>query len=635
MPVKLPEPTKQCSAASCQVMIVDDLSAAEQAAFILGREGFSVRAVASETEALRHMRETPADVILTAFAAPDIDGLRLLAQVKERYPDTQVVVMADSADIESALEAMRHGASEFLLKPFDPQDLKRVTATCMSSLRLSQDRLSLVHSNSMLTLWKMLAAGADSHAVPVYAAELARKNFESDSASLLAVQSPDRRLTVLSHAGAPLSQARVAERLTAHATAALDKDRSVTAVDVESGDCYVVVPLKAGERLLGVLALRRAGGPCFHEKAVELLDLFAAHLAIVLDALRLHDMAAQQVSELEEMVTASRSLANCVEDDLLFQRVLAGAARATGAELCALLVIEEGAPRVRTLPVMAADSEVFQGVAARLTALWEPGTPAAGHSVPLEARRALNSSAHAFMSVQGCRFGVLAAFSPRAAAFSIEDSSRLSAIAESAARARENNWRVLRITFLYNETLELLGQTVDARSPNSAGHSSQVRTYASELARAVGIQGQDLHHIEDAALLHDIGKIRVPESILRKPGELTAQEFALVAAHPAQGAELLLKASHLRCLAPSVRHHHERYDGAGYPDRLRGEAIPVGARIIALGDAFDALISPRAHRRPLTGVEARRLIGDLAGKQFDPSLTKVFLGLPIEQLIER
>lgn len=616
-------------------MIVDELSAAEQAAFILSREGFSVRAVASEAEALRHMREAPADVVLTAFNTPGVDGLRLLAQVRERYPDTQVVVMADSADIESALESMRHGASEFLLKPFDPQDLKRVTAACMSSLRLSQDRLSLAQSISMLTLWKMLAAGADSHAVPVYAAELARRNFEADSASLLSVQPQDRRLTVLSHAGAPLSQAHVTERLTIHATAALDKDRPLTAVDVDSGDCYAVAPLKAGERLLGVLALRRAGGPCFHEKAVELLSLFGAHLAIVLDALRLHDMAVQQVSELEEMVTASRSLANCVEDDLLFQRVLAGAARTTGAELCALLVIEEGAPRVRTLPVLAPDSAVFQAVSARLMALWEPETSAAGRNVPPEARRALNSCAHAVMSVQGCRFGVLAAFSPKAAAFSIEDTSRLSTIAESAARARENNWRILRITFLYNETLDLLSQTVDARSPNSAGHSSQVRTYASELARAIGIQGQDLHHIEDAALLHDIGKVRVPESLLHKPGELTAQEFALVAAHAAQGADMLMKAPHLRCLAPSVRHHHERYDGTGYPDRLRGEAIPLGARIITLGDAFDALISPRAHRRPLSAAEARGFIKDLAGKQFDPSLTRVFLGLPIEELIER
>jgi putative nucleotidyltransferase with HDIG domain len=632
---KLPEATTQSGPTACQALIVDEASSAEQAAFILGREGFSVRVASSAMEALRLLRETGADVLLTAFNAPEIDGLRLLAQIRERYPDTEVVIMADSNDIESALEAMRQGAAEFLLKPFEPQDLKRVALACMSSARLSQDKMSLAQSSSMLTLWKLLASGADTHAVPVYAAELARKNFEADSATLLSFAAAHRQLSVLSHAGVPLSQAGQTRHLIAHAQPALEKERASVATDADSGDCYAFAPLKVADRRLGVLALRRAGGPWFHERSLELLELFATHLAVLLDALRLHDVAVRQVSELEEMVTTSRSLSNCVEDDLLYQRVLTSAARVTGAELCALLIIEEGAPQVRTLPVLAPETELFEAVRSRLLAVWQPEDTAPARATPPEARRSLRSFAHAPMALQGCRFGVLGVFSPRPEAFSLEDTARLSAIAESAARARENNWRMLRITFLYNETVELLGQSIDARCPNSAGHSSQVRAYAAELARAVGIQGQDLRQIEDGALLHDIGKVRVPEAVLHKPGELTAQEFAMVAAHPVHGAEMLMAATHLRCLIPLVRHHHERYDGAGYPDRLRGEAIPVGARIIALGDAFDALISHRAHRRALSGAEARRHIAGLAGKQFDPALAGAFLKMPLEELIER
>jgi len=177
----------------------------------------------------------------------------------------------------------------------------------------------------------------------------------------------------------------------------------------------------------------------------------------------------------------------------------------------------------------------------------------------------------------------------------------------------------------YVDTMASLMEAVEAKDPYTRGHTDRVVELAVSLARAVGVSGKELRDIKRAAALHDVGKIAVPEAVIRKPGRLSPEELALMQKHPAKGESILGPLRFLNAAKPIIRHHHERYDGGGYPDGLKGKAIPLGARILAIADAYDAMTSNRPYRKAMTPAEALAEIEANAGKQFDPELVEAFV----------
>lgn len=177
-----------------------------------------------------------------------------------------------------------------------------------------------------------------------------------------------------------------------------------------------------------------------------------------------------------------------------------------------------------------------------------------------------------------------------------------------------------------------LARTLEARDPYTAGHSLRVRDFALRLARRLGLARRDLQRLSLAAKLHDVGKVGLAEGILNKPGALTGEEWAQVREHPATGERILRPIIRSRAVLSAIRSHHERYDGGGYPDGLRGEAIPLLARIIAVADTFDALTSSRAYRAALSYEAALDILAGAAGTQFDPALVALFVTLIREHL---
>jgi HD-GYP domain-containing protein (c-di-GMP phosphodiesterase class II) len=186
----------------------------------------------------------------------------------------------------------------------------------------------------------------------------------------------------------------------------------------------------------------------------------------------------------------------------------------------------------------------------------------------------------------------------------------------------------------YMATVRALSNAVEARDAYTGKHAERVAAYGIELAGAAGLEIADSPQIEFGFLLHDVGKVGVPDAILFKPGALSEDEFALIAQHPVIGSEILRDVEFLGDGKLVVRHHHERWDGRGYPDRLAGDEIPLAARIFAVADALDALTTDRPYRRGTRFWRARVEIRNHAGTQFDPDVVAAFETISDETFAE-
>ena len=180
---------------------------------------------------------------------------------------------------------------------------------------------------------------------------------------------------------------------------------------------------------------------------------------------------------------------------------------------------------------------------------------------------------------------------------------------------------------LFMQIVSALATAIDAKDTYTNGHSGRVAEYAKEIARRVGWSGKRLENIYMMGLLHDVGKIGIPDAVINKPAKLTDEEYDIIKNHPVLGARILGKIKDMPALTHGARWHHERYDGKGYPDGLSGEDIPEEARIIAVADAYDAMTSHRSYRQPLAQEIVREEIEKGRGTQFDPDFASVMLDM--------
>jgi len=176
------------------------------------------------------------------------------------------------------------------------------------------------------------------------------------------------------------------------------------------------------------------------------------------------------------------------------------------------------------------------------------------------------------------------------------------------------------------ETIMAFSEALEARDQYTAGHSRRVMEYSKSIGQCMKLDKQDIEELKRSALLHDIGKIGIPDVILKKEAKLTEEEYAVIKSHSETGAAILKYIKSFKHLVSAVYHHHERFDGEGYPDGVKGTAIPLHARIIAIADTFDAMTSSRSYRKK--ALSYRTALSELErskGIQFDPEITDIFL----------
>ena len=201
---------------------------------------------------------------------------------------------------------------------------------------------------------------------------------------------------------------------------------------------------------------------------------------------------------------------------------------------------------------------------------------------------------------------------------------------ESLVEARTNQLQTAMndLTRSYDITLEALGDALDLKDKETEGHSRRVTAFTIAIARAMGLAGDQIRIIARGAFLHDIGKMAIPDDILRKPGKLTPDQTNIMREHCYKGYQIVKKIPFLQDACDIIYSHQERFDGSGYPRGLRGTEIPLGARIFAVADTLDAITSDRPYRSRQSDAAARTEIEEWSGRQFDPEVVKVFLAMP-------
>jgi len=214
----------------------------------------------------------------------------------------------------------------------------------------------------------------------------------------------------------------------------------------------------------------------------------------------------------------------------------------------------------------------------------------------------------------------------------LQDSHNYQQNLEQVVRARTEMLRqaMENLEHSYDVTLEALGDALDLKDSETEGHSKRVTAYTIALARAIGISPSQIKIIARGAFLHDIGKMAIPDEILRKPGKLSTEEQTVMREHCGRGYNMLRKIPFLAESAEIVFSHQEHFDGSGYPNGLRGAEIPIGARIFAVADTLDAITSDRPYRKARSFDTAREEILRCSGSQFDPAVVEVFLKIPNE-----
>lgn len=208
---------------------------------------------------------------------------------------------------------------------------------------------------------------------------------------------------------------------------------------------------------------------------------------------------------------------------------------------------------------------------------------------------------------------------------SADHSSSLGALKLLYELAKENE--ALRAAYkrLYNQTIHALMQCLEERDAYTYGHCVRVMEYALLIGRAAGLNERELQNLELSAIFHDMGKIGIPDCVLLKPGRLDSKEQATIRQHSIKGSYIISLIDEFREIVPGVRHHHERIDGQGYPDRLSGNQIPLSSRIILVADTFDAMTSTRPYRKGLAIETAYAELERFSGAQFDGEFVKIFL----------
>ncbi|MFA5068740.1 MAG: HD domain-containing phosphohydrolase, partial [Candidatus Omnitrophota bacterium] len=343
-------------------------------------------------------------------------------------------------------------------------------------------------------------------------------------------------------------------------------------------------------------------------------------------------------TRLETIMMYGKKMIRIHDIDKLCDLILKAAVMESGSDRASLMLVDkDGYMRIKSsigIPkdiAAKARIKIGLGISGTVAKTGEPIIISKGHKIPKGVKRymrglKLRSSLSVPIMSNGFLQGVLNLGKYKSRhIFDKDDAGLLVILAHEAGTAISNCRLFQELHELYEGSIFSLAAAIEARDNYTHGHSSRVTNIAVEIGKALSLPEDTLKRIRLASMLHDIGKIGIPDNVLLKPSRLTDQEFDIIKKHPVYAVNILKHLPRLKDVVPIVYHEHERFDGNGYVSRLKGEAIPVESRVIAVADAFEAMTSNRPYRKSMFRQKAIDEIRRNAGTQFDPVVVRVFL----------
>jgi diguanylate cyclase (GGDEF)-like protein len=402
-------------------------------------------------------------------------------------------------------------------------------------------------------------------------------------------------------------------------------------------ESQINVPLRYGSRVIGVVGISKLGVNQFDEDDVRLLEVLAGQASVALENARLYEAARLEAESAKALLEFGRELATAQGLNEIFTRVVELSAAILGTSRTSVWLQDSATGELQARAAAGySDEELPQVMAWRFPREvaergLAPTEPFAFDSSELErfgGGKPLVKGQYvvAPFTAHGGRLGCIVVAVPETAGvFSERELRLLAGIAYQAKLAITNAGNFERLEGTFFSTVEALANALEANDEYTSSHARWIRDMALEVGTELGLDAPALKRLELGALFHDIGKIGIPSTILAKPGRLTAEEREIMETHPELGERIIAPIEWLQDVRPIVRHCHERWDGAGYPDRKRGEEIPLESRIILVCDAFHAMTTDRPYRKRLSTGEALRRLRQAAGTQFDPRVVDVYL----------
>lgn len=401
----------------------------------------------------------------------------------------------------------------------------------------------------------------------------------------------------------------------------------------------LLLPLISKGEVLGIVTLgevRTWERSPFSAKKIEFYQILMSQAAVAIEKARLYEMTEWQVHELSIMHKVSQAFTSTLDYQEVVSIVAEKVGKFIGAQYASVLLPDE---QGRYLDIVASYNLSAEYVwTINKKARVQTGSGPLGKAfieqkpvvVDDVSTDPLYDSWKHIASVQGYSslialplmakaeaIGVLCIYFAEPRYLKKNEINLMATAANEAAIAIENAHIHENLQDAFIGTIKSLAETIDAKDAYTRGHSEKVSLYAEAIARSLGLGGDELQTIRYAGYLHDVGKIGIPDAILTKPGKLTVEEFAIIKKHPVLSDRILMPVEFPFPVQPLVRHHHERYDGKGYPDNLRGEEIPLGARILAVADSYEAMTSDRPYRKALSVTKALEELECNRGTQFD------------------
>jgi putative nucleotidyltransferase with HDIG domain len=355
----------------------------------------------------------------------------------------------------------------------------------------------------------------------------------------------------------------------------------------------------------------------------------------------LNNLASEIVSNYEELTLLyeiSRILRNILDVNTVAKTILKEALEILKAEKGSIMLLEENEKYLKIVASVGIDKRIVEATRVKIGEgiagyVAKEGTPLMVEDIRKEKKIKYSKrgkyKTHSFLSAplvcvplkmgKETIIGVISICDHKdGEPFTSGDLKLLSALADQAAIAIENARLFHYIKELFLNTVASLASAIDAKDHYTKGHSEEVTAVALAIAKELKFSEEELEKIQLGGLLHDIGKIGIPESILLKPDKLTSRERDILRSHPIEGVQIMRHVKQLAEIIPAMACHHERYDGKGYPQRLKGKEIPLSGRIISVADAFSAMTSDRPYRKKISPEEAVKKISEAKGTQFDP-----------------